>query len=240
MAWWDDYLAEDDAWTWEWGTRPRTFGLGDEQAGAVDEAAQFGVEGANRGLGKVRATLAQDAKRNALTQQTGQDALNAQRDLLGLNGPEAEQAALTRLMASPQFESMVQQSEEAILANASATGGLRGGNVQQSLAQNRPAILDQILEQQYNRFGGLAAAGQQSGQFQSALGLQGAGMQADLYGQRGAMQAGNVLGQEQARLGARSQFANAALGPLGILSSLNTGSPGGLLGAGRQQQGPVL
>ena len=50
---------------------------------------------------------------------------------------------------------MVRQGEEAILQGASATGGLRGGNVQAALAQFRPAMLNRFVQQQYERLGGL-------------------------------------------------------------------------------------
>jgi hypothetical protein len=235
MAGWWDAFGEDDAWSSDWWTRERSFGLGDQQAEKVNEAAQFGVDAADAGIGKVRAVAAQDAKRNTLTQRTGEDARRQQRALAGLDGPEAQAAALAQIEGSPQFGEMVRQSEQAIMANASATGGLRGGNVQQSLAQNRPAILSQLIDQQYNRFGGLAAAGQQSSQFQSGLGLQAAGMQADLYTQRGQARAGGVLAEEAARLNARSQAAGALTQAGGVFSSLGA-RPGGIAGASSSLQ----
>ncbi|WP_449405980.1 hypothetical protein [Massilia phosphatilytica] len=36
---------------------------------------------------------------------------------------------------APRFQALQQQGNDAILANASATGGLRGGNVQGALGQ---------------------------------------------------------------------------------------------------------
>lgn len=218
-----------------------TGNMGRDDARAVQSAEQDIVDAANQGQGKVRAQLAQDAKRNAPYQQAGRDALAQQRALAGLDGPEAQQAAIAMLEQSPQFEEMIRQSEQAILANASATGGLRGGNVQQGLAQNRPAILTDLINQQYNRFGGLAAAGQQSGQFQSGLGLQGAGMQADLYGQRGAAQAGSTLGQQAAVANGRQQaigLVSQAAG--GIASFGSSGVLGGLASAAAPPRQTVL
>lgn len=231
--WWEQAFAEDDVGSGDWWTRERTFGLGDQQAAAVDEAAQAQI--ANDVDTKKRLVLeqAKASRANAPYAQAGQAALNAQRDLLGLNGPEAQRAAEAQLMASPQFQSMVDQSEQAILANASATGGLRGGNVQQALAQNRPQILTDLINQQYGRFGGLAAAGRQGSQFTSGLGLQSAGMVGNVNTSIGQAQAGGILGQEAARLQARQGLAGAALQGAGQLAAFR-GQPGGLMGTNRQ------
>ena len=92
-------------------------------------------------------------------EQAGQQAFGQQQSLIGLQGPEAQQQAIEALQSSPQFQSLIQQSENAILQNASATGGLRGGNVQGALAQFRPQMLNQLINQQYGRLGGIAGAG---------------------------------------------------------------------------------
>lgn len=97
-------------------------------------------------------------------QEAGLGALEAQQALAGLLGPEAQQAAIAQLEASPQFQSMVAQGERAILANAAATGGVRGGNTMAALAQFRPQMLSNIIEQQYSRLGGLSGMGAQVGQ----------------------------------------------------------------------------
>jgi len=104
------------------------------------------------------------AGRQALTdlkpyEQAGQDALVQQRALAGLGTPEEQQAAIDRLSGGVEMQALTQQGENAILQNASATGGLRGGNTQAALAQFRPAALSALLENQYNRLGGLTALG---------------------------------------------------------------------------------
>ena len=92
-------------------------------------------------------------------EQAGQQAFGQQQALIGLQGPAAQQQAIAALEASPQFQAMQQQGENAILQNASATGGLRGGNVQGALSQFRPQVLNSLIEQQYGRLGGIAGAG---------------------------------------------------------------------------------
>jgi hypothetical protein len=83
------------------------------------------------------------------------------------------------------------------LQNAAATGGLRGGNVQGALAQFRPQVLSSLIEQQYNRLGGLATAGQNA-----AVGVGNAGMQtgqnvSNLLAEQGSARAGGTLAAAQ-------------------------------------------
>jgi hypothetical protein len=107
--------------------------------------------------------------------QAGLGALGAQQGLLGLSGDAAQQAAIAGISGGPEMQAMVQQGENAMLQNASATGGLRGGNMQAALSQFRPQILNQLIAQRLSQYGGLAAAGQ------SALG-QLSNLGADAYG----------------------------------------------------------
>jgi len=145
----------------------------------------------------------------------GGPALEAQMAALGLAGPEAQQAYVTQQEQNPLFQSLARQQEEAILQNASATGGLRGGNVQGALAQFRPALLNQFLEQQYGRLGGMTSLGQQSAAGVGTAGMQSAGSIADLLAQGGAARAGAKLGSANAwqqSLNLPAQFAGLAVG----------------------------
>ena len=138
--------------------------------------------------------------------QAGAPALQGQQNLIGLNGAGAQQGAISAIANSPLLQQLMQQGEAGMLQNASATGGLRGGNLQGALAQFRPAMLQQAIDQQYSRLGGITALGQltnqnmaQMGQ-SAAAGVGTAGMNAanqisGLYGQQGAAQAGAGLAQ---------------------------------------------
>lgn len=86
--------------------------------------------------------------------------LGGQLDLLGLNGNDAQAASISALEKSPQFTSLIKSGENALLQNASATGGLRGGNTSAALAQFRPQMLSQIIESQYGKLAGLSALGE--------------------------------------------------------------------------------
>lgn len=144
------------------------------------------------------------------TTKASKGSLSAQRDLLGLNGPEAQAAAYKQLEQSPIFTGLIKQGETGILQNASATGGLRGGNVQGALAQFRPALLNQVIQQQYGNLGGLTSIGQASAAQQAAGAQQTGATIADLYGQQGAALAGGQLAQSGIQSQLIGNLANIA------------------------------
>lgn len=123
----------------------------------------------------------------------GEAGMAGQQALVGLKGPEAQQQAISALEQSPEFASLVQQGENALLQQASATGGLRGGNTQAALAQFRPQILSALIEQQYGRLGGLTKIGQASAAGQAAAGMETGSNVANLLQQGGAAQAGAAI-----------------------------------------------
>jgi len=94
--------------------------------------------------------------------EAGPPAFQQQQAFLGLRGAPEQQAAIGALEKSPLFQSSVRQGEEALLQQASATGGLRGGNIQAALAQFRPAMLQEQIARQYQNLAGLTSLGQQS------------------------------------------------------------------------------
>ena len=118
--------------------------------------------------------------------------------LMGLNGPAIQQKAISGIQSSPGFTSALRAGENSILQNASATGGLRGGNTQAAMAQFAPELLSQQINQRFSQLGGLATLGQNSalGLGQAALGAQNS--IANLQMQSGAAQAGNYLAQGSA------------------------------------------
>ena len=134
--------------------------------------------------------------------EVGQPALQQQQALIGLRGAPEQQDAITALEQSPFFQSAVRQGEEALLQRASATGGLRGGNIQAALAQFRPQMLESQIAQQYERLGGLTSLGQASAAGQASAGMQSAGAIGKLLEQQGAALAGGSLGSAKAFSGA--------------------------------------
>lgn len=123
----------------------------------------------------------------------GTGALGQQQALIGLQGPEAQQKLIQGFEQSPLFQSMAQQGEEALLQSASATGGLRGGNIQGALSQFRPQLLNSLIEQQYGRLGGLSSMGQASAAGQAAGGMTSATNIANLLANQGQAIAGGQV-----------------------------------------------
>lgn len=182
---------------------------------AAKGAGQLQYDASMAGVEETRA--AREEMRGLLEPyvSAGGPALQAQMAALGLAGPEAQQAYVAQQEQSPAFQALARQQEEALLQNASATGGLRGGNVQGALAQFRPALLNQFLEQQYGRLGGMTSLGQQSAAGVGTAGMQSAGSIADLLAQGGAAKAGAKLGAANAwqqSLSLPAQFAGLAIG----------------------------
>lgn len=145
----------------------------------------------------------------------GVPALQQMQAALGLAGPE-QQAEFVRMQEeSPIFQALARQGEEAMLQQASATGGLRGGNIQGALAQFRPGLLNQFLEQQYGRLGGLTQLGQQSAAGVGAAGMETAQNIGERLSASGAARAGGQLAQGQMRGNILGELGGIASGLLG-------------------------
>lgn len=180
------------------------------RASAAEQAAQ-------------REAIAEQRRQFDLTRQdympwteTGADALTGTgglADILGLNGPEAQAAAMGTIGQSPMLARLIEQGTEGVLQNASATGGVRGGNTIGALADFRSDAFNQVLNDQIGRLGGLAGAG---GTMVGNLGGLRAGMAGQIsnsLGQIGSSQAGRFLG----RAGVNNQMINNISGILGSI-----------------------
>lgn len=156
--------------------------------------------------------------------QAGPGALQAMQGLAGLRGAGEQQAAINQIQQGAQFQELARQGEQGILQNASATGGLRGGNVQAALAQFRPALLNQLIESQYGKLAGLTTLGSTSAQNLLGVGQSSAAGTA-AAGQQSAQNIGNLMvGQGQARAAGQIGAANAyAQGGAGISNAIGSG-----------------
>lgn len=160
----------------------------------------------------------------------GTDALSAQRALVGLDGADAQAKAIAALQSSPQFTALRDQGEQSILARASATGGLRGGNVQGALAQFSPSLLSALISDQYGRLGGLTTMGQNSAAGVGTAGLQTGSQVAQLLQQQGAALAGGQLAQGQIWGNAIGQVGGLAASAMRPQNSYGAGGTGGSWG----------
>lgn len=164
----------------------------------------------------------------------GEQGLTQQLNMLGLNGAEAQQKSIDAIAQGAQFGELAKQGENAILQNASATGNLRGGNTQAALGQFRPQLLQQLIDQQYGRLGGLVNVGQNAAAGVGNAGaananantnIIGAGVNAgaasanaisNLLGEQGAAIAGGQIAGGQAARG----YGSAITGALGMFAGL--------------------
>jgi len=111
---------------------------------------------------------------------------------------------------------MLQAGTNSILQNASATGGLRGGNTQAALASFSPNLLAQTIQQQYQNLGGLTSVGQNAAAMTGNAGMQTGQGIANLLQQQGAAIAGGDLAQGRAF----SSIPQSILGGLGVFQGL--------------------
>jgi hypothetical protein len=119
-------------------------------------------------------------------------------DLLGLNGNDKQGAAIDALKQSPAFTSLYNTGADTILQNASATGGLRGGNTQNSLANFGAGLLGQVEQNQIGNLTNGVGIGSGTVTTLGNLGQQNANSIAQLLGQQGNAQASGTLGQANA------------------------------------------
>jgi hypothetical protein len=189
-------------------------------AGAQSQAAQLGIEEQRRQFDALQRLLAPYVS-------AGGGALTAQQNLLGLNGAGPQSSAIAALQNGPGFQSMLKQGETSILQNASATGGLRGGNTQAALAQFSPMLLNSVIQQQLAQYGGLIGIGQNAAAGTGNAGLQTGANVTALYGQQGAAGAGRALAVGQANQNLYGSIGNG----LGLFAGM-----GGFRGLNQPQQ----
>ena len=151
------------------------------------------------------ASIAEQRRQFDLSQQlvqpyvnAGTNALGQQQNLMGLNGFGAQQTAINNLQNSPFLQSMYKQAENALLQNASATGGLRGGNIQGALADNRMNMLNTAYTNQLQNLGNLVTLGQNSATNTGTNAMAMANNISNLNTNTGQVQAGYALARGQA------------------------------------------
>jgi hypothetical protein len=134
----------------------------------------------------------------------GGSAVNQLGSLLGLGGDSA--GAIAGLKDSPVFKALMQNGQDTILGNASATGGLRGGNVENSLGHLGTDTLAQVYQMMISNLGNLSQLGAQTG-----LGF-------------GGLEENNVGQQAQAQVGRGNAAATMVLDKIGLGADNKSGT----------------
>ena len=170
----------------------------------ADKAAKTQVAAYQKGIDEQHAEFSQTQANFAPFLQSGTKALTGTgglMDLIGLNGNDSQGSAYDALKASPAFTSLYGTGQDTILQNAAATGGLRGGNTQNSLANFGSSLLSTVIQQQLGNLGGLVNTGTGAANSLGSFGQQSTQNVTNLLGQQGQAQATGILGQTAALQG---------------------------------------
>lgn len=185
------------------------------QSDAAQTAADAQTQSSAAGIAEQRRQF--DSIRELLKPyaDAGTGALGQQQALLGLNGADAQKQAISSIANGQEMQTLTQQGENALLQNASATGGLRGGNLQDALSKFRPQLLNQLIQQRFSNLGGLTSIGQNAAAGTGNAGMNSANQISNLLQQQGAAQAGSALAagnaQAQAWGGVGQAIGNVAM-----------------------------
>jgi hypothetical protein len=86
-------------------------------------------------------------------------ALQLQKDLSGVNGPQAQQMAFGKFQADPKYAFLQQQGQEGALRGAAAAGQLGSGRTLADLAKFNTGLADQSYDQYYGRIADISGQG---------------------------------------------------------------------------------
>lgn len=162
---------------------------------AAKSAAKIQADAYKQGVAEQRNEFNTVQANNQPYMQAGGKGLDSLMTLLGLNGNNGQQSAIDALKASPLFTSQYGTGVDTILQNASATGGLRGGNTQNSLADFGSKLLSSVIQNQIGNYGGLVNVGQAAASGTNAGALQTGANISNLLAQQGQAGATSALQQ---------------------------------------------
>jgi curli biogenesis system outer membrane secretion channel CsgG len=190
---------------------------------AASDAANTQANAAQQGINTIQNYNNQSRTDLMPWLMAGQSSLGGLTSLLGLGGNGAQQSAIDNLQSGPLFQSLYRQGTNAILGNASATGGLRGGNTEGALYNLGSDTLNQVIQNQIANLTGLSNTGFQAGGLLGQFGQDTAQSIAQLLGAQGAARAGGQLGSASALTGALGNIGGL-FGQGGALSGIFGGS----------------
>lgn len=185
------------------------------QSGAASRASRAQTAAADRQIAAQQAEQAQQRADFAPFREAGTAALGRFNTLAGLSGADEQAAAIEGLRTNPLFQSLFRQGNEAILQNASATGGLRGGNTQRSLADFGADTLARVYQQELGNLGGLINVGSSAVANNASLSQSNVNQQGAAMGAAGDAIASNSLAQGgiwSNALGGIGQIAGGVIG----------------------------
>ena len=166
--------------------------------------------------------------------EAGLSALQEQQALLGMGTPEEAAKAFAAFADSPGQQFLRKQQERALVRNASAIGGLGGGNVRTALQEQAFGRASTDFGNQFNRLAAIRRGGQAATESVAQFGAGTAANISNLQTAGGAARASGILGQAQARgqtIGNLTGFAaqSGIFNPAAVAPSIPGGGvpPGG-------------
>lgn len=188
-----------------------------KKASRQAEAAM--LEELNKGLAASQQNYSDISSMFAPARDVLAPTVGAMGDIIGINGNPAQQGALDRLKASPMYQSLFRTGEEAVLQNAAATGGIRGGNTQRGLADFGADTFARLIQQQLENLGGLGGIGMNATGATAQAGTNNAASLINLFTNRGNVRGGQALARgaiNQGMWNSAGSFLDKASGSGGI------------------------
>lgn len=199
---------------------------------ATKKAAAAQIESLNNAIALLNKQFDSTSANYQPAITAGNQAIGGIGDLLGLGGAGQQQEAISALQSSPLYQSLFDTGRDTILGSASATGGLRGGNVNSALADFGRDTLAQTIQQQLSNLGGLASLGQNAIGNLGQLGAQNANSVADLTTGIGNVNAGSILGVQGIDNNLFSGLRQTVGSALGLPGAGSSGGLTSILGGG--------
>jgi hypothetical protein len=166
---------------------------GNKAAKGADKAAQLQYDAMLKGIEEDKRQYDLSRSDYAPFRELGVAAANPLGNLVGINGADEQLAEIEALKASPLYQSVFNNGRDAMLATASATGGLRGGNFQDASMRFGADTLSQQIADQIARYGGLVGIGSGATDAVASLGAGSVARSNDMRGQGAAAQAQAAL-----------------------------------------------
>lgn len=167
-------------------------------------------------------------------QEAGFGGLNSYLNLLGQNGNDAQQQAISGIEQTPGYQAQLDAGQRTILQNASATGGLRGGNVQQGLAEFGSGLFGNYYQNMLGQLGALQQQGMnvQTNLANARMGV--GGNVGNAYSAMGDAQAQGILGGQGGGFGGMASGALSGAASGAMMGSVvpGIGTMAGAIGGG--------
>jgi hypothetical protein len=178
--------------------------------GAATQAGQVQALGAQAAIPLQLQAFEGAEQRLGGFEQVGQAALGSRAALAGLGGIEGQQAAFAQIAESPGQKFIRDRQQRALLRNASAIGGLGGGNVRTALQEQAAGFAAQDIGAQRQELAQLSGGGLSAGTTLGAFGIETARTVGDLTQAEAAARATGILGAQQAEASGLEQAVGLA------------------------------